>query len=261
MSSPPPDVLATKLRLQLFALVASVLLHLFAASPWLAWSEFTAELDTPGDEGPGGPVGDGGAAMERPAGPVQVSVYREAKPQRKASTAPRKSSGAAAQKGSGEEGGGDGAEAEVEADQGSAGSGPVAVKEGTPGKPPRGRKKPCEPIDEIVQLGPDKWSIERDVLDWYAGHLKELQKQVGLSSHRGDDGKRDGARLYLPRCSVLRQGGMKNGDIVHRVNGRKVNTIAQGVTTWLAVRNDKTIKVEFTRRGGEELTYTYRIKK
>ena len=134
------------------------------------------------------------------------------------------------------------------------------LKEGQAGAPPRGKKKPCEKIEEVTALGDKRWRVERSLLDWYATHLRELERQVGVSSYRDEDGKRGGAKLYLPRCSVLRQGGMQNGDVVRTINGRKVNTIAQGVATWLAVRGQKTITVELTRRNGEELVHTYLMK-
>ncbi len=235
------------------SLVLSVLLHLGAAAPYMAWKELNRELDSPGDEGPeDAPVGNDGVELVSPPGPVQVSLYKEkAKPRPK----PKQSAAAVAP-----------AEPEPEPESGSQDEPPEVIepgaleREGITGKPPRGQKKPCEQIEEIVQINDTTWRIERDLLDWYAGHLRQLEKEVGVASHRGPDGKRDGARLYLPRCSVLKQGGLRNRDVINRVNGKKVNTIPQGVATWLAVRNDRVLKVELTRKDGTQLVHKYRLK-
>lgn len=243
------------------ALGLSLLLHLGVAVPWVAWRHFTMELDSPGEDGtePGQAGNDGGELVSL-ATPVQVSLYQEPRRSRPPTVkaAATDAAGPAASAGEGD------AAAAAEVVEGAAPTGTVApqkvLREGVQGKPPRGKKKPCEPIEEVVKIGEDRWRIERDLMDWYATHLRELEKQVGVSSHRGDDGKRDGARLYLPRCSVLRQGGLLNGDVIHTVNGRKVNTVAQGVATWLAVRNDKTIVVELSRKDGSPRTHTYKLK-
>ena len=92
-------------------------------------------------------------------------------------------------------------------------------------------------------------------------HLRELEKQAGVAIHKGEDGKRDGARLYLPRCSILRQAGFRGGDVVHSVNGHKVTTIANGVKTYAKVRKDNTLKVNVTRKNGKHLTLTYKLVK
>lgn len=242
------------------ALALSLLLHLGVAMPWVAWRHFSMELDSPGEEGtePGQAGNDGGELVSL-ATPVQVSLYKEPRKSRPPAEKPPTTDQAGA---GGVPSGGEGGP--TEAVESAAPTGAVAerrvLREGVQGKPPRGKKKPCEPIEEVVALGEDRWRIERDLMDWYATHLRELEKQVGVSSHRGDDGKRDGARLYLPRCSVLRQGGLLNGDVIHTVNGRKVNTVAQGVATWLAVRNNKTIVVELSRKDGTPRTHTYKLK-
>lgn len=243
------------------ALGLSLLLHLGVALPWVAWQRFTAELDSPGEDGtePGQAGNDGGELVSL-ATPVQVSLYKEPRKRRPAATTAPAAEGASAasSRGDASEGGAAGTPA-ADASTGEVVD-PRVLREGVQGKPPRGKKKPCEPIEEVVKIGEDRWRIERDLMDWYATHLRELEKQVGVSSHRGEDGKRNGARLYLPRCSVLRQGGLLNGDVVHTVNGRKVNTVAQGVATWLAVRNDKTIVVELSRKDGTPRTHTYKLK-
>lgn len=249
----------------------SLALHLGVSAPYLAWKELSFELDSAGDDGTqGGPVGNDGAELVAPGVPVNVSIYTEPVRPKAApkEAAPTEASSASTSSGST-------SSASSASSGGTASSGSASgadgvsdtvaesrtLREGSQGKPPRGKKKPCEAIDEVQQINDTTWRVERDILDWYATHLRELEKQAGVSSHRGEDGKRDGAKLYLPRCSLLKQGGLRNGDIIHRVNGRKVNTIPQGVATWLAVRGQSRLTVELTRKNGDQLTHVYRLKK
>ena len=231
--------------------------HLTVAAVVIGLGAVTLDLDGPGDVNGAteGPVGNNGGeagseeALQTPPVPVRISVYQPSAP--KPDKAPP-------------------TQDKPPPDQSTPSTSPTAPeatpegtgdarKEGVAGKAPRGNKKPCEPVEEIVKVSSTKWKVERGLLDWYAVHLRELEKQAGVGIHRGADGKRDGARLYLPRCSVLRQAGFRGGDVVHSVNGHKVTTIANGVKTYAKVRKDRTLKVDLTRKNGKSLTLTYKL--
>jgi len=229
--------------------------HLAIAGLALGFQLVTLDLNGPGDEdgATDAPVGnDGGDAgsevLQTPPVPVRVSVYTPGAPKPEEPTPkPTQTDPSPA----------------PPADAAPSPSQPEgdgkAAKEGVAGKAPRGTKDPCEPAPEIEKVGENRWRIQRSLLDWYAIHLRELEKQAGVAIHRSKDGKRDGARLYLPRCSILRQAGFRGGDVVHTVNGHKVTTIANGVKTYAKVRNDRTLKVELTRKNGKSFTLTYKL--
>jgi type II secretory pathway component PulC len=103
--------------------------------------------------------------------------------------------------------------------------------------------------------------VERGIVDWYATRPKELGKQMGATQHDDANGRPDGARIYLPRCSVLRSAGLRNGDIVHRINGRRVASIPEALATWVALRGEPSVKLELTRKTGEKLTFRYDVVK
>lgn len=277
------------------ALVLSLGLHLGAFAPYLLaglWAEPPPEINGPEDGGDG-PLGnaaqEGGepapgtaaqAALLVPIAPVRISLYvppapapEEAAPEEPppeaetpdavaAATPTRKTPNTetpASEPGEGGGGGGTGS-----AGGGSGGDDAKGKVEdvhigGVVGKPPRGNKKPCEPIEEVTQIDATSWKVERSLIDYYATHLNQLGKQAGTSTHTNAEGEKDGVQVYLPRCSVLRQGGLKNGDVIHSVNGRPVATLGQAVSTWMRVRNDRNITVKLTRKSGETLTYQYRI--
>ncbi len=165
------------------------------------------------------------------------------------SSAPRESSEARQARLLGEK------QAELEAARGAA------ENSGVTGRPPRGKRKPCDPLEEVTQLGPQKWRVERSIVDYYASHLRELDRQAVTKTMKDDKGKPFGVRVYLPRCSDLRSGGLKNGDIITSVNGKKVATLPQAIKTWMQVRNKSNIKVAITRKDGSEVVFQYKIAK
>lgn len=59
---------------------------------------------------------------------------------------------------------------------------------------------------------------------------------------------------------MLRQGGLRNGDVITSVNGRRVTSIPAAVATYLALRNDRVIKVEITGKNGKKRVHTYKLK-
>lgn len=259
-TSPALDTFGTggQKLVDLATFIVSLGAHVLVAVLAVGLQVVTLDLDGPGAENGSedGPVGNNGGEvggpeqLQTPPVPIRVSVYQPGAP--KAEETPEPPPKHTAPPDASAEG------TPTEAVPTEEGDG-QAKKEGVAGKPPRGNKKPCEPVDEIQQVSATKWKVERSLIDWYAVHLRELEKQAGVAVHKGDDGKRDGARLYLPRCSVLRQAGFRGGDVVHSVNGHKVTSIANGVKTYAKVRNDRTLKVDITRKNGSQLTLTYKL--
>lgn len=250
------------LRTALLALAISTALHACLAGPTLARAWVTLEApEVAGPDGSDGPMGDGAVGtadgtpeLLAPLQPVAVSLYA-------AAAAPRPGIGPGpAPKAPG---------------TGSAPRTPVETRKGRPepiprgregasgieGKPPRGNKKPCDPVEEITRLDTYRYRVERSLVDYYAHHLKEFDRQAATSTARDERGKPEGLLVYLPRCGVLRQAGLRNGDIVLSVNDKKVATLIQGIGTWLALRKKQDITVKLRRKSGEELAIRYRITK
>lgn len=248
------------------SLGVSVAMHLLVASPAILWMLFFAEpvIDLPGEEGvEDGPVGnDGGevALGEVDPEPMAVSLYVEPvepTPTPTPTPEPAVGPGPAAAEPAAQR---SPIEGTAEGDPNTTTISPAA-KAGVKGRRPRGNRKPCEPIEEIVAVSENRWRVERDVVDYYAAHLRELQRQVAVSTHQDASGKPDGIRIFLPRCSVLRQAGIKHGDIVHTVNGRRVATLTEGIAAYLILRSQENIEVELTRKNGEKRVHRYRLKK
>ncbi|MES2642191.1 MAG: PDZ domain-containing protein [Myxococcota bacterium] len=245
-----------------FSFGMSLALHLALTAPLfvLWWLDDQSTDELIGEEGTEpGPIGnDGGEVPLGEPDPVRVSMYVEpteaTAPAAEASTAPGPAAAAVTKPAaSGPEGAADG--------DPNTNASMAAIRRGLKGVRPRGERKPCEDIEEITPLGGDKWRVERDVVDYYAVHLKELENQVGVNTHRDADGRPDGARIFLPRCSLLRQAGLRHGDIVNSINDRRVATLTDGIAAYLFLRNDENLRVQVTRKNGEKVTLRYRLKR
>ncbi len=240
-----------------FAFATSLVLHLLLVSPLLVmwWLDARIPDDPAGEDGvEDGPVGnDGGEVPLGEPTPVNVSVYVE--PVEATTPVTEAGAGPAAAKAA--------APSAKGAKDGDPNAGKVdpAERLGARGNRPRGKPEPCEAIEEITTIGMDRWRVERDVVDYYATRLKELEKHVGVSTHRDANGKPDGARIYLPRCSLLRQAGLRHADIVNSINGRRIATLPDAIAAYLFLRNEDNLQVEITRKNGDKLTLRYRLRK
>ncbi len=118
---------------------------------------------------------------------------------------------------------------------------------------------PCPTHPSVVEHeGGGHWTVDRALIDFYAGNLRAFAELGRVWTHKGPDGKLDGVRVGLPRCSVLKQAGLRHGDIVHDVNGRRFYTVLQGVAAYIALRTQKHLTVHVTR-GGAPVALEYTI--
>lgn len=93
------------------------------------------------------------------------------------------------------------------------------------------------------------WAVERVLIEFYATHLKELYAQGSVWTHKGPDGKPDGFKVGLSKCSVVKQAGLRSGDIVTRINDRKISTIPGAIAAYFDLRNEPVLQVHVTRKG------------
>lgn len=112
-----------------------------------------------------------------------------------------------------------------------------------------------ESVDGIEQIYGDRYRVDRDVLDTYTT-LEQAMKLARVAWHKDADGKVDGFKLYRVRCgSPLTQVGLRSGDVIHAINGRKVRTLPQAFNAVRKVKRHDVIRVDFSR-GGQARTVT-----
>jgi len=78
---------------------------------------------------------------------------------------------------------------------------------------------------------------------------QELAKSARVLPYE-KNGNVEGYKFYgIRRSSLLGQLGLKNGDIVHNINGVKITSPDQALAAYGKFRNASKIDVEVTRRG------------
>ncbi|MBM4390366.1 MAG: hypothetical protein FJ090_04520 [Deltaproteobacteria bacterium] len=117
---------------------------------------------------------------------------------------------------------------------------------------------PANPDDGVENVAEGEWRVERGVVDYYAKHLKELTKLGSVRVNKTADGKADGFRVGLAKCSILREGGLRSGDVVKNVNGLVVHDLFSAVGAYLKLRREPIIELEVERKG-KRVTMRYEL--
>ena len=111
----------------------------------------------------------------------------------------------------------------------------------------------------IEKIGENKWVVPRSLLDKYIGDLGAASKLGRALLHRGPDGNYDGYRLSaIRRGSLADQLGIKNGDVIHAVNGQNLDSMQAAMGAYNTMQNDDNFCLDVTRRG-EKQTLCYDV--
>ncbi|MCB9665909.1 MAG: hypothetical protein H6732_17520 [Alphaproteobacteria bacterium] len=113
---------------------------------------------------------------------------------------------------------------------------------------------------DVEKKSDTEFVIERSMIDEQLADLAGLGRMARALLHRGSDGEYDGYRLSaIRRGSLPDKLGIRNGDIVHNVNGLELNSVEGAMKALEALRNEGSLKAEVTRRG-QPVTLSYEIR-
>lgn len=114
--------------------------------------------------------------------------------------------------------------------------------------------------EEVREVAENHYEIDSETLDRYLSDLDSIARMGRALLHRGPDGEFDGYRLSaIRRNTIADKLGIRNGDIVHQVNGKPLNSMASAMEAFNTMRNEKNFSFEVTRRGKKQ-TMTYDVK-
>ncbi|MDT8334079.1 MAG: type II secretion system protein N [Desulfurivibrionaceae bacterium] len=113
--------------------------------------------------------------------------------------------------------------------------------------------------EAIIDLGDGvHWRIDNSYLEQRLGDIPTLAREVGVEVYKEGD-VQQGYRLVSARGSkLLRELGLQPGDVLHEVNGVKLDTIQGGLSAYQQIRNAEQIRVVISRNGRRE-TRMYEI--
>ncbi len=137
-----------------------------------------------------------------------------------------------------------------------------AVHPAAPEPAAKGKKKKrkCLPPNPAIRTRPDGVVVvERDLVSAYASRPASLSALGWTSRHQGADGRPDGFRVGGIRCgNDLHQVGLRNGDVVHSVNGKPLTSVPEALWAYATLKKEGRIRLRITR-DGQPATLVVRI--
>ena len=112
----------------------------------------------------------------------------------------------------------------------------------------------------VTKAGPNKFIVAQSLIDQITADPEALTGKVRVSAHKGADGQVDGFRLSgIRRRSLFKQLGIKNGDIVHTVNGQLLSDANAAANAYRSLAGTSNFTFEVTRRN-ERQTFEYEVR-
>jgi len=126
---------------------------------------------------------------------------------------------------------------------------------------PKSTKKGTAGEDGDVQkVGNNKYIVDQAVLDEILSNPEKLYTQVRVTPHKDQDGNIDGYRMTgIRRKSLFYKLGIKNGDIVHNVNGQPLNSLSAAMDAYNSLGNSRDFNFDVTRRKNKQ-TFEYEVR-
>ncbi|TNE85435.1 MAG: hypothetical protein EP330_25460 [Deltaproteobacteria bacterium] len=114
--------------------------------------------------------------------------------------------------------------------------------------------------DQISKDGENQFTVDKDLVDRYLSDLDALGRMGRAIPHRGPDGQIDGYRLSgIRRNSLGEKLGIRNGDIVHAVNGQGLTSMQGAMSAYSSLQSESNFSFEVTRRG-QKMTLQYEVR-
>jgi general secretion pathway protein C len=110
-----------------------------------------------------------------------------------------------------------------------------------------------------VKLDGDKAIVSRSMVDSTLGDLNQVIQQARMVPNFSN-GKVDGFKIFAIRPgSIFQELGLKNGDVIQRINGTEINSVEKAIPMLQLARNDSQISIDLVR-GGTKKSLTIDIR-
>ena len=125
----------------------------------------------------------------------------------------------------------------------------TTAKEEKGSKPKSKTDKTSTKDDEGITKDGNKYVVDQEVFDELLKNPEKLYSQIRAVPHKDSNGEIDGYRLSgIRRKSVFYKLGVKNGDIVHSVNGRPLNSMSSALDAFNSLQSSREFSFDLTRR-------------
>ncbi len=111
----------------------------------------------------------------------------------------------------------------------------------------------------VTKLSDTKFLVDRSFLEKQLGNVEQLATQI-RASPKTEDGQITGFRLSaIRKGSVFDKLGIKNGDVVHTVNGQSLTSMETAMGAYGSLQNERGFNFEVTRRN-QKMTIEYEVR-
>lgn len=128
----------------------------------------------------------------------------------------------------------------------------------TPGKS-KAKTSKSDDDSGITKTGANSYVVDQKVLDEILENPEKLYTQVRVSPKK-ENGEIVGYRMTgIRRKSVFYKLGIKNGDVVHSVNGKPLTSMSSAMDAYNSLQSSKDFSFEVTRRK-QKRTFEYDVR-
>jgi general secretion pathway protein C len=103
-----------------------------------------------------------------------------------------------------------------------------------------------------IRLEGDKAIVARAKVEATLGDLNQVIQQARMvPNFKG--GAVDGFKIFAIRPdSIFSELGIKNGDVIQRINGTEINSVEKAIPMLQLARNENAITIDLTRNGAKK---------
>jgi len=100
----------------------------------------------------------------------------------------------------------------------------------------------------VSKSGKDKYTVDQEVFDELLQNPEKLYTQIRATEHK-KDGEVDGYRVSgIRRKSIFYKLGIKNGDVIHNVNGMPLTNLNEAMKAFESLQSSRDFNFDITRR-------------
>lgn len=112
----------------------------------------------------------------------------------------------------------------------------------------------------VEKIGENKFVVDARLVEEAMKDPEKLASQMRVTPHKGADGQIEGYRMSgIRRNSLFSKLGIKNGDIVHAVNGKPLTSVSSAMSAYETLQKEKNFSFEITRRNQRQ-TFEYEVR-
>lgn len=111
----------------------------------------------------------------------------------------------------------------------------------------------------IEKTGENKFVVDEDTFNKALENPEKLANSIRAVPNKGTDGI-DGYRLSgIRRSSLFNKLGIRNGDVVHTVNGHELTSMQTAMEAYQSLQSERNFNFEVTRRNKRQ-TFEYEVR-